>query len=154
MLKTQRETVNKRQKKKCRKTMFKLLKYRFFIKKIIGYDFPLYRGECREKWCSWVHEKKAIYISGSFLQCSTIEQRAMLLHECGHIAEGIDYRNLIKTEAEAWSWAIKRGNELGLKEEVELIKSWIKYWESVKGNNIWNSNRRRYILAARLIQKS
>jgi len=133
--------------------MISMIRYSIFIKKILGRSYPIRRGECKEKWSAWIHNNTCVYISSGFEKCDPVERRAMLLHECGHIVEGINYQNLIDTEARADLWAINKGKELGLKEEVELIKSWVKYWASVNDKDIWNSNRRRYVLAARLVQK-
>jgi len=127
-----------------------------FVKKVVGYSVPMYwHKNTNDNWAAWVNtsriKDKSIYLAESFREYSITEQRVMLLHECGHLSTKIDYKSIVKSEFNADKWAINRASELGLEEELKILKEWVGIWSRNKSS--WNTSHRRYILAARMTQE-
>jgi Zn-dependent protease with chaperone function len=122
-----------------------------FLENVIGeYNFTVQFGngkDCEGSAACVLGDNIIIVNKHLFHQYTQIEQKAILLHEAGHVIIG-DLRSSTATEYQAHLWALAEAKKQGWKsvyKELEsTIISWINYeWNEDKG--IW----RPYIRAGR-----
>jgi len=91
--------------------------------------------------------KKTIYINLKNIE-NDLEMAWILMHEIGHL--NTTSTKLSEMEYNAHMWAISRANELGMYKIKRELIIMFKYW--LKFN--WNSDKRRYIMAAKIYFKN
>lgn len=110
----------------------------------INYDKPVNIIFTQTKQRAWV-KYKTVYLSRNVKNSFEIVE--LLYHEIGHIRT--THASLTMQEYAAHMWAINRANQMGQTQCAKRLLQDFTYWLDFD----WNSDQRRYVLAAKLFFK-